>query len=110
VLTHHPPQQVTKGQNDQLTITFVTDGIESAIEKARAAAGEKDVTVVGGANTARQCINAGLFDEIHIGIVPILLGSGLHFFESGSIENIQLEKIDIFESPSRIDIKFRVVK
>jgi dihydrofolate reductase len=110
VLTHHPPQQVTKGQNEQLTITFVTDGIESAIKKAKAAAGEKDVTIVGGANTARQCIEAGLFDEIHIGIVPILLGSGLRFFENASIENIQLEKTEILESPSRIDLKFRAVK
>ncbi|HEU0296564.1 MAG TPA: dihydrofolate reductase family protein [Anaerolineales bacterium] len=110
VLTHHPPQQITKGQNDQLTVTFITDGVESAIEKARAAAGEKDVTVVGGASTAQQCINAGLFDEIQIGIVPILLGSGLRFFENAAFENIQLEKTDILESPSRIDLRYRVVR
>jgi dihydrofolate reductase len=110
VLTHHPPQQIAKGQNDQLTITFVTNGVESAIEQAKAAAGEKDVTIVGGANTARQCIEARLFDEIHIGIVPILLGSGLRFFENTSIETVQLEKMDILESPVRIDIKYRVVK
>jgi dihydrofolate reductase len=110
VLTHHPPQQITKRRNDQLTVTFVTDGVESAIEKARTAAGEKDVTVVGGASTAQQCINAGLFDEIQIGIVPILLGSGLRFFENASFENIQLEKIDILESPSRIDLRYRVVR
>src|SRR4051812_46582615 len=53
VLTHNPPSELTKGQNENLTVTFVTDGIESAIEKAKAAAGDKDVTVVGGANTAR---------------------------------------------------------
>jgi dihydrofolate reductase len=110
VLTHHPPQQITKGQNDKVTITFVTDGIQSAIEKAKAAAGEKDVTVVGGANTAQQLISAGLFDELHIGVVPILLGSGLRFFENGSVENFQLEKKAVLESPSRIDIQYRLVK
>ena len=112
VLTHHPPQEVTKGQNDKLTMTFVTDGIRSAMEKAKAAAGEKDVTVVGGANTAQQIINAGLFDELHIAIVPVLFGSGLRFFDNAnvSIENMLLEKTQILESPSRIDIKYRVVK
>jgi dihydrofolate reductase len=110
VLTHHPPQPVTKGQNDQLKIIFVTDGVQSAIEKAKAAAGEKDVTIVGGANTAQQLMNAGLFDELHIGTVPIVLGEGLRFFDNVSIGNLQLEKIEILESPSRIDIKYRAVK
>ena len=112
VLTHHPPQEVTTGQNDKLTITFVIAGIRSAMEKAKAAAGEKDVTVVGGANTAHQIINAGLFDELQISIVPILLGSGLRFFDNAnaSIENMPLEKTQILESPSRIDITYRVTK
>ena len=110
VLTHHPPQQITKGQNDRLTITFVTDGLESAIEPAKLAAREEDVTVVGGANTAQQCLNARLFDEVHIGVVPIVLGSGLRFFDNVSIGDVKLEKIDILDSPSRIDIKYRVVK
>jgi dihydrofolate reductase len=110
VLTHHPPQQITKGQNDKLTITFVTDGIHSAIEKAKAAAGEKDVTVVGGANTAQQIIRSGLFDELQIGIVPILLCSGLRFFDNVSIGNMQLDIAQILQSPSRVDIGYRVVK
>ena len=110
VLTHHPPEQITKGQNDRLTITFVTDGLESAMEQAKAAAGKKDVTVIGGANTAQQLMNAGLFDELHIGIVPIVLGEGLRFFDNVSIGDMQLEKLEILESPSRIDIKYRVVK
>jgi len=108
VLTHHPPQMVTKGQNDKLTITFVIDGIESAIQKAKAAAGEKDVTVVGGAKTAQQIINARLFDELQIGIVPILLGGGLRFFDNASIENVELEKIRVLESAGRIDLRYRV--
>jgi dihydrofolate reductase len=63
VLTHAVPEKVAKGQNDQLTVTFVTDGIERAIAQAKAAAGDKQVTVVGGANTAQQCLRAGLVDD-----------------------------------------------
>src|SRR5215469_11662951 len=99
VLTHHIPEQVTKGQNDRLTVTFVTDGIHSAIEKAKAAAGDKHIVVVGGAQTAQQCLRAGLVDEIHMGIVPVLLGEGLRFFEPLANEQIELEKTRVFESP-----------
>ncbi len=110
VLTHHIPEQVAKGQNDQLTVTFVTDGIERAIEKAKVAAGDKHVMVVGGANTAQQCLQAGLVDEIHIGIVPIFLGEGLRFFEPLVNEQMELERTRVFESPTRTDLWFRVVK
>jgi len=110
VLTHHIPEMMAKGQNDQLTVTFVTDGIERAIEKAKAAAGDKQVTVVGGANTAQECMRAGLVDEIHIGIVPVLFGEGLRFFEPQANEQLELERIRVFESPTRTDLWFRVVK
>jgi len=110
VLTHHIPEQVVKGENDQLTVTFVTEGIQSAIERARAAAGDKQVTVVGGANTAQQCLRAGLVDEIHLGIVPVLFGEGLRFFEPHVNEQMQLERTRVFESPTRTDLWFRVVK
>ena len=108
VLTHHPPQTVIKGQNDKLKIIFVIDGIETAIQKAKAAAGEKDVTVVGGAKTAQQIINARLFDELQIGIVPILLGGGLRFFDNLSLENVDLEKMKTYESSGRIDLQYRI--
>jgi dihydrofolate reductase len=108
VLTHHPPQTPTKGQNDKLKIIFATNGAESAIEKAKEAAGEQDVTVVGGAKTAEQIINAGLFDEIAIGIVPILLGGGLQFFDNLVLENIELEQVRTLESPGRIDLRYRL--
>ena len=65
---------------------------------------------MGGADTAQQIINARLFDELEIGIVPILLGGGLRFFENAAFENIQLEKTRMYESPFRIDLRFRVVK
>ncbi len=110
VLTHHLPETVIKGQNDRLTVTFVTDGIQRAIEQAKAAAGDKQVMVVGGANTAQQCLRAGLVDEIHIGIVPVLFGEGLRFFEPGANEQLELERTRIFESPTRTDLWFSVVK
>jgi dihydrofolate reductase len=66
--------------------------------------------VVGGADTAQQCLRAGLVDEIHMGIVPVLLGEGLRFFEPDASEPTTLERIRIFESPGRTDLWFRVVK
>ena len=110
VLTHHIPEKMAKGQNDQLTVTFVADGIESAIEKAKAAAGDKHVMVVGGANTAQQCLRAGLVDEIHIGIVPVFFGEGLRFFEPLVNEQMELKRTRVFESLTRTDLWFRVVK
>ncbi|HKF37459.1 MAG TPA: dihydrofolate reductase family protein, partial [Ktedonobacteraceae bacterium] len=110
VLTHHVPARGPKGENDQLTVTFVTAGIERAIEQAQAAAGDKQVTVVGGAQTAQQCLRAGLVDEIHLGIVPVLFGEGLRFFEPLVDEQLALERTGVFESPTRTDLWFRMVK
>jgi dihydrofolate reductase len=110
VLTHAVPAKGAKGENDKLTLTFVTSGIEKAIDLAKAAAGDKHVMVVGGANTAQQCLRAGLVDEIHIGIVPVFLGEGLRFFEPGGDEQMKLERTRVFESPTRTDLWFRVVK
>lgn len=108
VVTHHAPETLTRGQNDQLKIFFVTNGIESAIGQAKNAAGEKDVTVVGGASTAQQIINARLFDVLEIGIVPILLGDGLRFFDNASFENMELEMVRNLESPGRVDLRYHV--
>src|SRR3989337_1123139 len=69
VLTHKPPEKMPK-QTDDLTFTFVTDGIQSAIRQAKAVAGDKDVNIIGAANTARQCLKAGLADELHVDIMP----------------------------------------
>ncbi len=110
VLTHAVPEQALKGENDQLKVSFVSDGIESVLEKAKAAAGDKQVTVVGGANTAQQCLRTGLVDEIHMGIVPVLFGEGLRFFEPGVHQQMKLERIRVFASPTRTDLWFRVVK
>lgn len=110
VVTHEAPKEVPKGQNDKLRVIFVTEGIESAIERAKVAAGEKDVTIVGGANTAQQLLRAGLVDEIEIGIMPLILGQGLRFFEHLEEEEIKLEKTRVVESGARVDVRFRIVK
>ena len=110
MLTHHAPEQAAIGQNGRLTITFVTNGIESAIAQAKAAANGKHVMVVGGANTAQQCIRAGLVDEIHIGIVPVLLGDGLRFFEPLANEDLNLIRTRVFESSTRTDLWFSVIR
>ncbi len=110
VLTHRVPQKHPK-ETDKLKIVFVTDGIKSAIEKARNAAGRKNVQVIGGASTFQQCINEGLADEVHIGIIPVLSGGGLRLFENLHSGHIKLEKIGVINSMrDRTDLILRVIK
>lgn len=78
VLTHHPRESVT--MDGGTTFHFVTDGIQVALERARDAAGGKDIRLGGGVAAIRQYLQAGLIDELHIGVSPILLGSGEHLF------------------------------
>jgi dihydrofolate reductase len=97
-------------QNDQLRFHFVDTGIESAMALAQAAAGEKDVTIIGGANVAQQYLRCGLVDELHIDIMPLLLGDGLRLFEPGS-PALELERQNVEQSPSgRTNLIFRIVK
>jgi dihydrofolate reductase len=109
VLTRNIPQKQPR-QTEKLTFTFITDGIESAIKQAKAAARDKDVTIIGGANIAQQCLRAGLLDEIHIDIMPLLLCNGLRLFENIGKQPIKLEKITVLEAPVRTQLRFRVVK
>lgn len=109
VVTKTPPKKHPK-ETEKLTFTFVTDGVESAIQKAKAAAGGKDVTIVGGANVATQALQAGLADEVHMDIIPVLLGSGLRPFEALDYSQIKLEKIRVIELPVRTCAQFRVVR
>lgn len=110
VLTHEVPKKRPK-ETEELTFTFVTDGIESAIERAKAAAGDKDITVIGGASTAQLCIKAGLADELHIDIMPVLLCDGIRLFEEIGTVQVQLERLAANELPSgRTHLRFRVVK
>jgi dihydrofolate reductase len=109
ILTHHAREPVTK--EGGTTFTFVTDGIESALEQARAAAGDKDVAVGGGANVAQQYLEAGLLDEIQIHLVPVLLGDGVRLFENHlGPERRRLESTTVIESPAVTHIGYRVVK
>lgn len=110
VLTHTPPEKFPKG-NDKLTLTFITDGIESAISQAKKVAGDKIVQIIGGADTIQQSLNAGLCDELEIDIMPTLLGEGLRLFENLDTDNIQLERVKVEETtPSRTSITFRVTR
>jgi len=110
VLTHHAPDQVARGENERLSFAFVADGIESAVTQAKAAAGDRDVVVVGGADTLQQCIRAGLLDELHVDIRPVLLGGGLRLFDRLGIQPIELEKIRVIDSPIATHLEFRVAK
>ena len=109
VLTRNIPLKKPR-QTEKLTFTFITDGIESAISQAKAVAQDKDVTIIGGAIIAQQCLKADLLDEIHIDIMPLLLCSGLRFFDNLGDQTIQLEKIAVLETPVRMQLRFRVLK
>jgi dihydrofolate reductase len=106
VVTHHPPEKIPQGSTP---ITIVTDGIESAIRQASAAAGDKNVTV-GGANIAQQALQAGLIDEIYLHIVPLLLGSGTRLFDQPGPQPLELEVQQVIEAPGVTHIKYRVLK
>ena len=80
VLTHNAPKKVTKGENENLRFTFVKGNVKNALKKAKAAAGDRNVMVIGGANTAQQCIKSNLLDEILIRQMPVLLNEGLQLF------------------------------
>ena len=110
VLTHEPPKKHPKETQD-LTFTFVADGIESAIRQAKEAAGDKDVNIIGAASTAQQCLQAGLADELHVDIMPVLLGGGLRPFEGIDQGQLHLERLTVLELPhGRTHLKFRIVQ
>jgi dihydrofolate reductase len=88
------------------TYRFV-DGIEDAIEQARAAAGERDVQLLGGGSVAQQALDAGLLDELLIHVAPVLLGGGVRLFEAAS-PNVQLELDDVISSPGVTHLRYRV--
>jgi len=109
VVTHHPPAKHPR-ETDRLKFSFVQTGLESAIAQAKAAAGEKDVTVVGGATVFQDCLRLKLADEMHIDILPVLLGAGLRLFDSFEEAPILLDKIKVLETPVRTSLQFRVRK
>src|SRR5687768_11468787 len=106
VLTHHEREPLTLSDT---TFTFVTDGIESAMEQAREAAGDKDVFIGGGADVINQYLAAGLVDEIELHVVPMLLGGGARLFE-GVGPDVKLELLRVVEAPGVTHLTYRVVK
>ncbi len=106
VLTHHQREPLTLSDT---TFTFVTDGIEAALEQARAAAGEKDVLIGGGADVINQYLAAGHVDELELHVVPLLLGGGARLFE-GIGPDLELEQIRVVQAPGVAHLKYRVVK
>lgn len=107
IVTHHPREPVTK--QGGTTYTFVTDGIESALEQAREAAGGKDVALAGGANIAQQYLQAGLIDEMELHVVPVLLGAGARLFDNLEGAKIGLECTRVVEAPGVTHLTYRVV-
>ncbi len=106
VLTHHerPPLQKEGGNS----FIFVTDGIESALEQARAASGGKDVALGGGADVAQQYLAAGLIDELLLNVVPVLLGGGTRLFDNLAGADVGLEQVGVIEAPDVTHLKYRV--
>jgi dihydrofolate reductase len=108
VLTDHARERwVRQGGT---TLTFVTDGIESTLEQAMAAAGDKDVRIAGGANTVQQFIEAELVDDIQIHLTPVLLGDGVRLFEHIDPKCIELERTRVIDSPKVTHLRYRIVK
>ncbi len=88
----------------------MTDGLESALEQAREAAGEADVRISGGANTIDQFVKAGLVDEVHFHLAPVILGRGVKLFENVGEEGLTLEKIRLVDSPAVTHVSYRVAR
>ena len=107
VLTHHARETVTK--EGGTSFSFVTDGIEAALEQARAAAGDKDVAIAGGANVIQQCLAAGLVDEFQVHVAPLFLGDGVRLFdELGAKPSLEVTRV--IASPVVTHLTYRVVK
>src|SRR5262245_20298835 len=103
VVTHQAPATTPEGG----VYTFVTDGIERALERAQAAAGGDDVVVMGGADLGRQYLAAGLVDEIQVHLAPVLLGAGTRMFDG---QHLALETIEVIETPAAVHQRYRVLK
>lgn len=104
VLTHHPrePLELQGGT----TFHFVTGGVDDALERARAAAGERDVAIAGGASTVDQVLRAGLLDELHLHVVPVVLGGGERLLRD--VGHPRLEPVEVLASPRVTHLRYRV--
>jgi dihydrofolate reductase len=101
ILTHRPEEEP-----EGAGFTFVA-GLEEAVERAKAAAGDKHVHIMGGADTIRQALDADLVDELTIIVAPVILGGGKHLFE-GFTKDVELEHIGVRQSPHATFVDYRV--
>jgi dihydrofolate reductase len=106
IITHAPPPEWVK---EGSPFTFVTDGVESAVRQARQAAGDKNVAVAT-ASVTQQCLNAGLLDEIHIDLAPVLLGTGIRLFDHLQGTPIELERTQAVAASGATHLTYRVVR
>jgi dihydrofolate reductase len=105
VLTHHPREPISFDNGS--SFTFVTGGIEAALELARAAARDRDVHIGGGADVAQQYLNAGLLDELELHVVPVVLGGGVRLMDG--IDPARTLEIDrVVASPAVTHVRYRV--
>ena len=105
VLTHHPRESVT--MDGGTTFHFVTEGIDAALVQAKAAAGDKTVEIAGGASTINAYLNAGLIDDLHLHVSPVLLGAGERLFDGVSAD-LKLQPAQVTSSPNAVHLKYRV--
>lgn len=113
---HTPVFVVTSHARDSLemdggtTFHFVTEGIESALDRARDAAGDADISLGGGGSVVHQYLAAKLLDEVQVSVVPVLLGSGTRMFDGLEGSGVELEQVRVVETPGVTHLKYRVVK
>ena len=106
VLTHRAPGGAPSGP---APIAYVTDGVEAAVARARAAAGDRDV-LVHGADTAQQCLRAGLLDELDIALIPVLLGRGRPLFAHLGADHVELDLTRVLDAPGVTHLRYRVLR
>jgi dihydrofolate reductase len=106
VLSHTLPATPARGTTP---FVFVADGVASALQRAHQAAGERAVVIGGGANTAQQFLRAGLVDELHLHVIPKLVGQGLRLFAERDEVALQLERIAVVAAPDATHLSFRVL-
>ncbi|HZN13609.1 MAG TPA: dihydrofolate reductase family protein [Acidimicrobiales bacterium] len=104
VVTHNPPED---WPHDRSLTTFVTDGVASAVEQAKAAAGDKSVGVFG-PNIAQQCLNLGLLDEVFVHLTPVLLGVGVPFFANLTSGPVRFDDPTVIEGKEVIHLRYKV--
>jgi dihydrofolate reductase len=107
VVTHHEREPLP--MHGGTTFTFVTAGVESALDQARAAAGEADVLICGGASVVQQCFAAGAVDEFTVSVAPVLLGGGTRLFAEGA-DASRLDPIGVIEAPGVTHMTYRVAR